>query len=49
MARIFWVSCPQCRGRFYCHYTDLRHTDWLLHCPYCQHHFHQNDSPEIEE
>ena len=28
MARIFWVTCPQCRGRFYCHYTDLRHTAW---------------------
>ena len=49
MARIFWVTCPKCRGRFYCHHTDLRHTDWQLHCPYCQHRFLQDDSPQIEE
>ncbi len=49
MAHIFWVTCPKCRGRFYCHYTDLRHTDWQLHCPYCQQRFRQEESPEIEE
>ena len=48
MAHIFWVTCPKCRGRFYCHH-ELRHTDWQLHCPYCQHRFHQDDSPQIEE
>ncbi len=49
MARIFWVTCPRCAGKFYCHYDDLRHTRWELLCPYCSHSFPQEDSPEIRE
>ena len=24
MTKIFWVTCPQCKGEFYCHYQELR-------------------------
>lgn len=41
---IFWVQCPECEGKFYCHTADLRHTDWELLCPYCQNMFKQEDS-----
>ena len=49
MARIFWVTCPRCAGRFYCHYDDLRHTPYPLRCPYCELEFPQEESPQIEE
>ena len=49
MASIFWVTCPRCRQKFYCHTRDLRHTEWKLLCPYCQNRFHQDESPEILE
>jgi hypothetical protein len=49
MARIFWVTCPSCAERFYCHYQALRHTPWLLHCPFCEHEFRQEDSPRLDE
>lgn len=49
MTRIFWVTCPQCRGRFYCHYEDLRHKQWKLRCPYCEREFAQEESLEIQE
>ena len=25
MTKIFWVTCPQCKGEFYCHWQELRH------------------------
>lgn len=46
---LFRVTCPECRRKFDCHTKDLRHTEYLLHCPYCQHRFHQDQSPLIEE
>lgn len=46
---LFRVTCPNCEGKFDCHTKDLRHTDYKLHCPYCQHRFHQDDSLKIEE
>jgi uncharacterized Zn-finger protein len=49
MARIFWVTCPRCGKRFYCHWGELRHTQWLLRCPFCENEFRQEDSPRIEE
>jgi hypothetical protein len=49
MSRIFWVTCPGCRGRFYCDYGDLRHKKWKLRCPYCDVEFHQQESPHIDE
>ena len=48
MTHIFWVTCPRCKDRFYCHY-ELRHTSWKLRCPYCEHEFDQDDSPRIDE
>lgn len=49
MARIFWVTCPECQGRFYCHYEELRHKKILLACPYCSKRFLDEESPAIEE
>ncbi len=49
MARIFWVTCPACSGRFPCHYDELRRKQILLLCPYCQKRFLDEESPRIEE
>lgn len=49
MPRIFWVTCPGCARRFYCHYEDLRHTQWKLRCPFCTNEFAQEESPRIDE
>ncbi len=49
MARIFWVTCPDCKGRFYCHYEELRHKEIELLRPYCNRSFPQEESPLIEE
>jgi hypothetical protein len=48
MSRIFWVTCPKCKDKFYCH-VEMRHTDYKLRCPYCELEFHQDDSPKIDE
>jgi uncharacterized Zn-finger protein len=49
VARIFWVTCPYCARRFYCHYEDLRHSQYDLRCPYCEREFPQERSPRIDE
>jgi hypothetical protein len=49
VSRIFWVTCPRCKDRFYCHYEDMRHKPWKLRCPYCELEFDQDDSPKIDE
>jgi len=49
MARIFWVTCPQCRGEFFCHWEDLRGKKIALLCPYCEHRFLDEESPKIVE
>jgi predicted Zn finger-like uncharacterized protein len=49
VARIFWVTCPFCAKRFYCHSEDLRHKQYELRCPYCEREFAQEQSPRIDE
>jgi predicted Zn finger-like uncharacterized protein len=49
MPRLFVATCPRCRGRFPCHWEDLRHKAWKLLCPFCGHRFDQKESPEIIE
>ena len=49
MVRIFWVTCPKCKGRFYCHYEELRHKKIPLACPYCENKFLDEESPLVEE
>ena len=44
MTKIFWVTCPQCNGEFYCHYQELRHKKIKLLCPYCSHQFLDEES-----
>ena len=49
VTKIFWVTCPQCKGEFYCHYQELRHKKIKLLCPYCSHQFLDEESPKIIE
>ena len=49
MTKIFWVTCPQCDGEFYCHYQELRHKKIKLLCPYCSHQFLDEESAKIVE
>lgn len=48
MERVFWVRCPECKGRFFCDY-GLRHAGVRLECPYCQHRFLPDESSELDE
>jgi len=48
VARIFWVTCPACRGRFSCH-AELRHSRYKLSCPYCDREFEPQESPRIDD
>ena len=43
MAHIFWVQCPACEGRFYCHTEDLWDSGYDLLCPYCSKTFTQEE------
>jgi len=49
VTKIFWVTCPQCNGEFYCHYQELRHKQIKLLCPYCSHQFLDEESSKIVE
>jgi len=49
MVRIFWATCPDCKGRFQCHWEELRHKGIALLCPYCGKKFLDEESPSIEE
>ena len=49
VTKIFWVTCPQCNGEFYCHYQELRHKKIKLLCPYCSHQFLDDESSKIVE
>ncbi len=46
--RIFWVTCPQCAGKFYCDYS-LRYASVKLICPFCQNEFDVAASPKIDD
>ena len=46
MAQIFYVHCPECRGKFPCH-PELWDIEYDLLCPFCQHSFPQEASPRI--
>jgi len=48
MEKIFWVTCPECGGRFYCDY-ELRGSDMELICPFCELEFRDEESPAIVE
>jgi hypothetical protein len=43
MAQMFWVQCPDCDGRFYCHTEDLWDSGYDLLCPYCAKTFTQEE------
>lgn len=48
MARIFWVACPACRGRFVVNW-QLRHAGFALICPYCERTFLPDEAAELDE
>jgi len=48
MDKVFWVTCPNCAGRFFCD-MELRRSGHKLICPFCQNEFLDEESPEIEE
>ena len=48
VARIFWVTCPKCVKRFYCHAEELLGKKIPLLCPYCGRSFAQEESPKLE-
>jgi uncharacterized protein YbaR (Trm112 family) len=50
MARVFWVTCPDCKGRFEAHYDELRHNkEMKLLCPFCGKRFLTEESPHIQD
>lgn len=48
MERIFWVTCPDCDGKFYCHYT-IRHAGVPLMCPFCRGRFLPEAAANLDE
>jgi hypothetical protein len=42
MAQMFWVQCPTCDGRFYCH-MELWDSGYDLLCPFCSNTFSQEE------
>ncbi|HWE34247.1 MAG TPA: hypothetical protein VG410_12225 [Solirubrobacteraceae bacterium] len=46
MAEVFWVQCPSCEGRFYCHTEDLWDAGYDLLCPFCGNEFSQEEGLE---
>jgi hypothetical protein len=47
MAAIVWVTCPKCKGQFYCKSGDFEDSLHSLLCPYCSMEFFFKDSPRI--
>lgn len=48
MAAIVWVTCPKCKGRFYCKPEDFEDSHYPLLCPYCGKEFLFKESPHIQ-
>jgi hypothetical protein len=46
---LFWATCPQCKGEFYCHWQEPRDKKIKLLCPYCNQQFLDEESPKIVE
>jgi len=50
MARVFWVTCPDCKDQFEAHWDELRHNKTTpLLCPYCGKRFFDSESPKVQE
>jgi predicted Zn finger-like uncharacterized protein len=49
MERIFWVGCPECQGKFYCNYNEMRHAGIKLMCPFCRHRFLPDEAAWLDE
>ena len=49
MERVFWAECPKCRGKFYCHYGEMRHAGVALECPFCETKFPPDEARSLDE
>ena len=49
MERIFWVECPDCHGKFYCNYDEMRHAGVNLHCPSCDSRFLPEGAASLDD
>ena len=49
MEKIFWVECPECRGKFYCNHQDMRRTSIKLFCPFCRARFSPQEASMLDE
>ncbi len=47
MARIFWVSCPECKKKFYASNDDFRNQEHQLLCPFCGKRFLDHEADEL--
>ncbi len=44
MARLFWIKCPNCGGKFYAQIVDFRGQERDLSCPFCSHRFKDHEA-----
>lgn len=49
MERIFWVECPQCKGKFYCNHKEMRAAGVKCFCPFCQARFLPDEAASLDE
>jgi len=49
MAAIAWVTCPHCKGEFYCKIDDFEDSNHPLFCPYCNKNFLYKESVRIKK
>ena len=49
MERVFWVECPGCQGRFYCHFDEMRHAGVQLICPFCRRRFLPDEAADVDD
>lgn len=47
MANVFWLSCPECRKRFYAE-TNMLKIKTKFHCPFCDVYFDKEQVTEEE-
>jgi len=49
MARIMWVDCPTCEGRFYVATDDFKGTNRPMLCPFCSCRFTESEAKDVVE
>ena len=49
MSKLFWVTCPKCKKKFYATKDDFRHQDRRMLCPFCQARFLDKEAAELQD